>query len=152
MSMTSDAIYRRGAWIGIWMRVGTIILALLATVSASVRLPAQMLPRAKPEDAGVSTERLHRIHELIERYIGSGDISGAVVLVARKGRVVLLEAQGVTDLASKTPMRTDNIFRLASMTKPITSAAVMMMFEEGRLHLSDPVSRFIPQFKNQRVA
>jgi len=88
----------------------------------------------------------------MERYITRGEVAGTVTLLARKGRVVHLEAQGMADLASRQPMRTDHIFRLASMTKPVTSVAVMMLHEEGRFLLTDPVSRFLPEFKDMKVA
>jgi CubicO group peptidase (beta-lactamase class C family) len=79
-------------------------------------------------------------------------MSGAVTIVARKGKIVHLEAQGVTDLESKKPMAKDTMFRVASMTKPVTGVAIMMMIEEGKVRLTDPVSRYIPEFKNLKVA
>ena len=115
-------------------------------------LAAASLPKTSPEEAGISADRLNRVHRLLQRYIDSGDIAGSVALVARKGRIVHLEAQGAMDLESKKPMRTDTIFRLASMTKPITSLAVMMLHEEGRFLLNDPVSKFLPEFKSPKVA
>src|SRR5579871_1737893 len=92
----------------------------------------------KPEEAGMSAQRLHRIHEAIQRHIDAGEISGAVTLVARRGHIVHFEAHGLMDIESKRPMQKDAIFRLASMTKPVTGAAVLMMMEEGKLHLNDP--------------
>lgn len=121
-------------------------------VLLTLPLAAATLPKVNPEEAGISGERLQRIHDLMQRYIHGGDIAGSVTLVARKGRLVYLEAQGLMDLESKKPMRTDSIFRLASMTKPITSLAVMMLHEEGRFLLNDPVSKFLPEFKNPKVA
>ena len=106
----------------------------------------------KPEDVGMSSERLHRIHEAIQRHIDAGEISGAVTLVARRGRVVHFEAHGLMDIESKRPMQTGAIFRIASMSKPITGVAVMMMLEEGKLRLNDLVSKFLPEFKNPKVA
>src|SRR6476619_6686997 len=96
---------------------------------------AATLPKTRPEEAGLSTERLQRVSALVKRYIDSGEIAGAVSLVARRGNLVLLESQGVMDLESRKPMPADAIFRLASMTKPITSIAVMMLHEEGRFLL-----------------
>ena len=110
------------------------------------------LPRARPEDVGVSSERLHRVDEVMQRHIEEQKISGAVTLVARKGRVVHLEAQGLMDIEAKAPMRTDAIFRMASSTKPVTGVAVMMLVEEGKIRLADPVSKFIPEFKDMKVA
>lgn len=100
----------------------------------------------------MSAQRLQRVHEAIQRHIDAGAISGAVTLVARKGHIVHFEAHGLMDLESKKPMTKDAIFRLASMTKPITGTAVMLLVEEGKLRLSDPVSNFIPEFKNSKVA
>jgi CubicO group peptidase (beta-lactamase class C family) len=110
------------------------------------------LPRAKPEEVGVSTERLHRVDEVIRRHIDNRHIAGAVTLVARKGRVVHFETQGLKDLQAKTPMTRDTLFRMASSTKPVTGVAVLMMIEEGKVRLNDPVSKFIPEFKGLKVA
>jgi CubicO group peptidase (beta-lactamase class C family) len=117
-----------------------------------VLLIAALVAPAKPQDAGMSPERLHRIHEAMMRHIDAGEISGAVTLVARRGHLVHFEAHGLMDLESKRPMEKDAIFRIASMSKPITGVAVMMMLEEGKLHLNDPVSKFLPEFKNSKVA
>src|SRR5262245_22335960 len=114
--------------------------------------PAASLIISKPEDAGFSSERLQRIRAAVQRHIDAKDFGGAVTLVARRGKVVHFEAQGLMDLEIKTSKRTDALFRLASMTKPITAVAVLMMMEEGKLVLSDPVSKFIPEFKNPKVA
>ncbi|HEY9141691.1 MAG TPA: serine hydrolase domain-containing protein [Bryobacteraceae bacterium] len=125
----------------------SLVFALAAwplTVSAQ--------PALKPEDAGMSTERLKRIHESIQRHVDAGEISGAVTVVARRGRVVHFEAHGLMDLESKKPMEKDAIFRLASMTKPITGVAVLMMVEEGKIRLNDPVSKFLPVFRDMKVA
>jgi CubicO group peptidase (beta-lactamase class C family) len=108
--------------------------------------------KAKPEEVGLSSDRLSRIHTAIQRHIDAGDISGAVTLVGRKGRLAYLEAQGMMDLASKKPMSTDTIFHLASMTKPIAGVAILMLMEEGKLRLNDPVSKFIPELKALTVA
>jgi CubicO group peptidase (beta-lactamase class C family) len=119
----------------------------------STLLFAGTVPKgAKPEDVGMSSERLRRIHEAMLRHIDAGEISGAVTLVARRGRIVNFEAHGLMDLESKRPMQTDAIFRIASMSKPITGVAVMMMLEEGKLRLNDPVSKFLPEFKDSKVA
>lgn len=133
-----------------WIAALVVTVVMLAPTAHPVA--AQTLTRAKPEDVGMSSERLHRVHDVIQRYIKSGDITGGVTLVARDGHIVYLEAQGVQDLDSKTPMRTDAEFRIASMTKPVTSAAIMTLFEQGQLRLIDPISRFIPEFKNEKVA
>jgi CubicO group peptidase (beta-lactamase class C family) len=119
----------------------------LVTVAA-VPLTMALVPTApKPEEVGLSSERLQRIHQAVQRHIDAKDVSGAVTLVARKGRIAHLEAHGLMDIESNKPMPKDGIFRLASMSKPITGAAVMMLVEEGKIRLNDPVSRFIPEFK-----
>jgi CubicO group peptidase (beta-lactamase class C family) len=120
-----------------------------AIVTAAVPLTMALVPTApKPEDVGLSSERLRRVHDAMQRHVDAKDVSGVVTLVARKGRIAHFEAQGVMDIESKKPMPKDGIFRLASMSKPITGAAVMMLVEEGKIRLNDPVSRFIPEFKN----
>src|SRR5262245_33036007 len=113
---------------------------------------AAATPTARPEEVGLSTERLHRINDLIQRHIDAGTFSGAVTLVARQGRVAHLEAQGLMDIESRKPMQKDAIFRIMSMTKPIVGASIMMMIEEGRVRLTDPVSKFIPEMKDLKVA
>jgi len=127
-----------------------VLCALLLTVLSLPALTAS--PTAKPEEVGLSSERLARINQMIERRIAAGDLAGAVTIVARKGRVVHHSAQGMMDLDSKKPMASSSMFRIASMTKPVIGVAVMMLVEEGKLHLNDPVSRYIPQFKDMKVA
>ena len=102
---------------------------------------------AKPEEVGLSTDRLKRIGEAVQRHIDANNVAGAVTLVARRGRIAHFEARGMMDLEAKKPMPKDGLFRLASMSKPITGVAIMMLVEEGTVRLSDPVSRFIPEFK-----
>ena len=126
--------------------------AVLLAVALAVPSAAGQLPAGKPEEAGMSTERLQRIHQAMERHIEAGEISGAVTLVARHGKIVHFQAHGLMDLDTGTPMMPDAIFRIASMTKPVTGVAVMMMLEEGRIRLNDPVSKFIPEFKDTKVA
>jgi CubicO group peptidase (beta-lactamase class C family) len=130
---------------------GIACVALVGTF-AGLRLHAGALMSAKPEDVGLSSERLGRIHEAVQRHIDAGSLAGAVTLVARHGKVAHLEAHGLMDLESKRAMQRDAVFRLASMSKPVTAVAVMMMVEEGKVRLNDPVSRFIPEFKSSRVA
>jgi CubicO group peptidase (beta-lactamase class C family) len=124
---------------------------LLPTLLA-LPLAAASIQTAKPEELGLSTERLGRIHETIQRHIEASDISGAVTVVARKGRIAHFEAQGVMDLDSKKPMPKNAIFRIASMSKPVTGVAIMMLMEEGKIRLTDPVWKFIPEFKGMKVA
>lgn len=121
---------------------------------ALLALPAlaASLPTAKPEDVGLSSERLQRIEQMIQRRVDAGEMAGAVDIVARKGKIVHFAAVGQRDIETKQPMTKDTIFRVASMTKPITGIAVMMMIEEGKIRLTDPVSRYIPEFKDMKVA
>jgi CubicO group peptidase (beta-lactamase class C family) len=100
----------------------------------------------------MSSERLERIHEMVMRHVAAHDISGAVTIVARRGRVVHFEAHGLMDIEAKKPMAKDALFRLASSSKPVTAAAILMLMEEGKLKLTDPVAKFIPEFKNSKVA
>lgn len=126
------------------------IYALLLIGLCSTTL-AQTLVPGNPEQAGFSTARLARVDELINSHVASGQIPGAVVLIARNGKIVYHKAYGYSNLENKTPLKTDNIFRIASQSKAITSLAVMMCFEEGKFLLDEPVSRYIPEFKNPRV-
>ena len=105
-----------------------------------------------PEAVGLSRERLERIDAMIEQRIAAGELTGAVTIVARRGQVAHVSVHGVMDLESRRPMRDDTLFRIASMTKPIVGVGVMMMVEENKLRLDDPVSRYIPEFRNLRVA
>jgi len=107
---------------------------------------------ARPEEVGLSAERLHRINDLIQRHIDAGTFSGAVTLVARQGRIAHLEAQGLMDIEARKPMQKDAIFRIMSMTKPVVGVSIMMMIEEGKVRLTDRVSAFIPEFKTMKVA
>jgi CubicO group peptidase (beta-lactamase class C family) len=109
---------------------------------------AQEVPVVKPETVGLSAERLERIASTVQRGIDDKRIAGAVTLVARRGHVAWFKAQGMADREAGKPMRPDTMFRICSMTKPITSLAVMMLYEEGRFLLDDPVAKYLPEFKN----
>jgi CubicO group peptidase (beta-lactamase class C family) len=112
---------------------------------------AQQPQIAAPASVGVAADRLERLHRGMRRFVDRHEAAGIVTLVARDGRVVDVNAIGYQDIESNKSMRTDTIFRIASMSKPITSVAVMMLYEEGKLLLTDPISKYIPAFKNQRV-
>jgi CubicO group peptidase (beta-lactamase class C family) len=112
---------------------------------------AQEVPVVKPETVGLSAERLERIASTVQRNIDDKRIAGAVTLVARRGHVAWFKAQGLADREAGKPMRPDTMFRICSMTKPITSLAVMMLYEEGRFLLDDPVAKYLPEFKNPKV-
>lgn len=122
------------------------------TFAVSAGAVAQQAPKARPEEVGLSSERLARIRAAMQRYIDRKEVPGAVTLVARRGKVAHLEAQGLRDVEAKAAMTTDTIFRIASMTKPITSVALMMLYEEGHFLLSDPVSKWLPEFAGMKVA
>ncbi len=126
-------------------------LAAVLFLAATLTLTAAV-PTGRPEDVGLSSERLQRISDVVQRYIGAKEITGAVTVVTRRGKVARFEAQGMMDLESKMPMRKDGIFRIASMSKPVTGVAILMLVEEGKVRLNDPVSRFIPEFKDTKVA
>jgi CubicO group peptidase (beta-lactamase class C family) len=105
----------------------------------------------KPETVGLSATRLERISSTIQKSVDDARIAGAVSLVARHGKIAYFKALGLADREAKKPMQTDSLFRICSMTKPITSVAVMMLYEEGRFLLNEPVSNFIPEFKAMKV-
>ena len=113
---------------------------------------AANLPTVRPELVGLSTERLARIGEVMQRYVDKGRLGGAVTLVARNGKVAYLQSFGKLDPKSGAAMPTDAVFRIASQSKAVTSVAVMILFEEGKLLLGDPVSKYIPEFKDTMVA
>ncbi|MBS1816869.1 MAG: beta-lactamase family protein [Acidobacteria bacterium] len=139
--------------IGFVRRSAAAAVLALALLTGAVMAAGGGIPAAaRPEDVGFSSDRLPRIHETVQRYLESGQLAGAVTLVARRGKVAHFEAHGVADLASKAPMRKDAIFRIASMSKPVTGVAIAMLMEEGKLRLTDPVSRFVPEFKEMQVA
>ncbi len=123
--------------------VGMVAVIAAAWPSATL---AGSLPTARPEEVGLSSERLARIGPAMQRHIDAGEIAGVVTLVARRGRIAHFEAYGFADIAKRTPMRTDHIFGLASSSKPITAVAIMMLVESGEIRLTDPVSKFIPEF------
>ncbi len=123
-----------------------------AILAAGLPALAASIQTAKPEQTGFSSERLARIHEMVQRHIDAHDISGAVTLVARNGKIVYFEAHGLADVESKKAMSKDSLFWIMSMTKPVVGTAVLMMMEEGKLRLTDPISKFIPEFKGMKVA
>ena len=104
-----------------------------------------------PEEVGVSSTRLNRLREAMQSYVDDGKLAGLITMIARRGQVFHYECFGMMDIQANKPMQPDTIFRIYSMTKPITSAAMMMLYEGGDFQLKDPVSRFIPGFKDVRV-
>ena len=105
----------------------------------------------KPEEVGLSSSRLGRIADHLQRYIDAGKLAGTLTLVARRGRVAYFEPQGHLQMERKRPVTEDSIFRIYSMTKPIVSVGLMLLWEQGRFQLDDPVGKFIPSWRDQRV-
>jgi CubicO group peptidase (beta-lactamase class C family) len=134
------------------LSVLAFLLALAtSTAPAQTAKPHPPLAEAAPESVGMSSERLARIDAVVNDYIASGKQANVGVLIARNGKIVYHKAFGQDDAATKTPLRRDAIFRIASQTKAITSMAAMMLFEEGKFLLDDPVSKYIPAFKTMTV-
>jgi CubicO group peptidase (beta-lactamase class C family) len=106
---------------------------------------------SKAEKVGMSSERLQRLESLGQRYVADGNYAGLVTLVARKGKIVHFKAHGNVGIDNQTPMETDTLFRIYSMTKPVTAVAAMMLYEEGKFHMNDPVSKYLPAFADQKV-
>jgi len=131
---------------------GFAAAALVLALFGGAPARAQGLPAAAPESVGLSKERLDRFKTLIEQRIGEDKLAGAVVLVARRGKLAYFETFGLMDKATARPMAKDAIFRLYSMTKPIIAVAAMELYEEGKFDLRDPVSAYLPEFAAMKVA
>lgn len=131
-------------------RIRAVSLAVLALTSALAF--AQALPTAAPESVGMSSARLNKITDILRQEVADKKLPGAVVMVARKGRLVYSEAFGSLNNAAGAPMQADSIFRLYSMTKPMVSTALMMLVEDGKVQLTDPVSKFLPAFRSPMVS
>ena len=132
------------------MKVRSLFLPFLALSFAVAA--ADPLPRAEPETVGMSSARLARIGEVLRADIESGRIPGAVLAIARKGKIVYFEAFGYRDKAAGVPMTTDTIFSIASMTKPMVTVGALQLYEHGRVLIDDPMSKYLPQFANMLVA
>jgi CubicO group peptidase (beta-lactamase class C family) len=129
-----------------------LLSALFALLLFPVFARAQPLGAVKPEEVGLSRERLDRIADIINGDIAKGIIPGGTLLIARNGKIAFYESFGWLDAAAKAPMPKDAIFRIYSMSKPITSVAAMILVEQGKLLLSDPVAKYIPAFADMKVA
>lgn len=129
----------------------TFLFVALAGLAISAEQAAVSPQRSTPASVGVAADRLDRLHKAMQGFVDRKEVSGIVTLVAREGKTVDLHAVGLQDIEKNVPMKTDAIFRIASMSKPITSVAIMMLYEENKLFLSDPVSKFIPAFKSSMV-
>ncbi len=133
------------------MKVSAFLLSLMFSIPLCAQSVKNITPVAKPEDVGLSAERLARIDRMVEDYINEKTVPGAVALIVRNGKIAYYKAWGSSNLANNTALRKDDIFRIASMTKAITSLAVMMLYEEGKFLLDDRISTYIPDFKNPVV-
>src|SRR5215472_6466107 len=132
-------------------RVFLLVIAVLVSTSGYAR-ETDPLPRAKPEAVGISSERLAEIGKVLNADIENGRIPGAVVAIARKGKLVYFEAFGYRDKAAGVRMTKDTIFNIASMTKPIVAVGTLALYEQGRLTLEDPLGKYFPKFADMRVA
>jgi CubicO group peptidase (beta-lactamase class C family) len=135
-----------------WMFLAALFGALLVTASSARSQVNLSLEQAPPEQVGVSKEKLGRIHDVLAEHITDGKLAGTVVMVARKGKLIYADAAGFQDKDEGKPMALDAIFRIYSMTKPLVSVAAMMLVEDGKIELTDPVSKFFPAFKGQQVS
>jgi CubicO group peptidase (beta-lactamase class C family) len=132
-------------------RLLTVLLSASLALQTIGAAGPDALPRSAPEAVGLSPAKLSEATDLLKRYVAEGKIAGAVAAVARKGKLAYLEPVGVQDLETGRPMTDGSMFRIYSMTKSVTAVAVMMLYEEGRFRLDDPVSKYLPEFKNVTV-
>ncbi len=143
-------IFRRW-WLG--AAAATALAGVVGLASAPSDLPEMDgVPTAEPEAVGMSSERLERLDTVMQGYVDRNEVAGVVTLVARRGKVVHFSAAGERDAENGAAMTHDTIFRMASMTKPIASVALMMLYEEGRFQLRDPISKWLPEFADMQVA
>ena len=143
-SSTSSLLLSKGF---LWNAVAAVLL----TVAPLLPLPAHSNEEASPESVGMSSESLKSMARFVNRHIEAGHITGGVTLVARHGKLVHLEAHGQRGADDARPMTTDALFRIFSMTKPITTVAAMMLYEEGYFHLNDPVAKYLPELANLEI-
>ena len=127
------------------------IAVLLISLALASLVQAKVLPEVKPEREGLSSERLERITDITQQYVDEGKLAGVVTMVARRGRIVHFEAVGNRGADDTRPLTKDALFRIYSMTKPITAAAAMQLYEQGKFHLNDPVSKYLPELKGLKV-
>ena len=135
-----------------FVAAAALSLAVVLFVPAALAFSEPPLPKAAPADVGMSAQRLARITESFKAEVEQGKLPGVVMMVARKGKLVHLDAIGFQDKAANTPMSLDTVFRIYSMTKPLVSAAALMLVEDGKVQLTDPVSKFLPAFKGLQVS
>ena len=133
------------------MKNKSIILCTFLSIGIALSAIGQSISVVKPEESGLSLHRLESIDRILNEYVDQEEVAGGVALIARKGQIGYLKAFGMKDIESKQQMKTDDIFRIASMTKAITVAGIMMLFEDGYFTLDDPLSKFIPEFSEMQV-
>jgi len=129
-----------------------LFIAWLVLLIVATPVPAQVLPKAAPEQVGFSPQRLKRLTEVFQAYVADGKLAGSVVLVARRGKIAYLHAFGQRDREANSPMREDAIFRIASQTKALVSVGVMILQEQGKLLIGDAVGKYLPEFQKTTVA
>ena len=128
------------------MKKNLFLLFFFTTMGALAQLE-----EVTPEKVGISSQRINRITSLSEEYVKSNKVPGIVTMVSRNGKIVYYEAFGNRGADDQSKMKKDDLFRIYSMTKPITAVAAMQLYEEGKFHLNDPVTKFIPEFENIKV-
>ncbi len=128
-----------------------LLIAVVLALFLSIPSTAQSLLRAKPAEVGFSAERLDRITQVLRDDSAKGVVPGAVLLIARHGKIAYFETAGVLDPGTKAPMTREAIFRIYSMSKPITTVSAMLLFEEGKFTLGEPVAKYLPQFARMQV-
>ena len=133
-------------------RTAASLTLLLSLTFVPEHGSAQALRTASPESVGMSSEKLERLTLTLQRYVDDGQLAGAVAIVARRGKIAYLEAVGYRDKETDSSMVTNTIFRIASQTKALVSVGVMMLQEDGRLLITDPVGKYLPEFMNTTVA
>jgi CubicO group peptidase (beta-lactamase class C family) len=127
------------------------LIALLLLVASGYSQGPRSFAPGKPEENGFSSERLTRVDRVLNEFVTKGQVPGVTALIIRNGKIVYHKSFGYSDVENKTPLRNDDIFRIASQSKAITALAVMMLWEEGKFLLDEPVSKYIPEFKNPKV-
>jgi CubicO group peptidase (beta-lactamase class C family) len=144
---------KRACFIGVLASAMILFAAAPAKQSGltAAQGPKQGPAIEKPETVGVSSDRLKHLDAAMQRYVDEGKLAGVLTMIARDGKTIHFKTHGYADKESATPLQKETIFRIASLTKQVTSVAIMMLFEEGRFQLDDPVSRYIPEFKNMTV-
>jgi CubicO group peptidase (beta-lactamase class C family) len=126
-------------------------LSIATMLAVGVAAQPRDLAEAKPETVGFSSQRLDRMHAVLQKYVDDGQMPGIVTVMARHGKIIDSRTYGKRDIASSSPMEKDTIFRIYSMTKPITGVAMMILYEQGKWNPADPVAKYIPEFANLKV-